>query len=198
MHRLAHLKVQQPSAEHSLTSPSCALDILRPQSFRSCVQPGAVLCGGGLLTITVLRTEISMSLPCCSLTLGMAQCCRQQSVALLCYTRPLSPQRWAAAPQMSTPLPCCSLYLEVEARQRKCASPMEACAAISMPDITFSFFRQKYGILKDEYVGSLVHTLSKHAEVSWRLAVHQALTLTWNDFMQCLGLAAWCSGLMAA
>ena len=99
---------------------------------------------------------------------------------------------------MGTPLPCCSLYLEVEARQRKCASPLEACAAISMPDITFSFFHQKYGILKDEYVGSLVHTLSKYAEVSRQLAVHQALTLNWDGFMKCLGLAAWCRGLLAA
>lgn len=59
----------------------------------------------------------------------------------------------------------------MDARQRKCASPIEACAAISMPDVTFSFFHQKYGILKDEYVGSLVHTLSKYAEVSRQLAV---------------------------
>ena len=96
--------------------------------------------------------------------------------------------RSAAIPPMSTPLPCCSLYLEVEARQRKCASPMEACAAISMPDITFSFFHQKYGILKDEYVGSLVHTLSKYAEVSRQLAVHQALTLEKCKMVSC---SAW-------
>ena len=119
-------------------------------------------------------------------------------MALACYTCALSPKKVCCHTHMSIPLSCCSLYLEVEARQRKCASPLEACAAISMPDITFSFFHQKYGILKDEYVGSLVHTLSRYAEVSRQLTAHQALTLNFYDFLQCLGLPAWCRGLIAA
>ena len=64
------------------------------------------------------------------------------------------------------------LYTEVEVRQRKMGDSLTSTGKISMPDITFAYFLQKYGRknLVDEYVGSLVNTLERFHEV--RLLQH--------------------------
>ncbi|KAK9821509.1 hypothetical protein WJX74_005124 [Apatococcus lobatus] len=64
------------------------------------------------------------------------------------------------------------LYTEVEVRQRKMGDSLAIAGKISMPDITFAYFLQKYGRknLVDEYVGSLVNTLERFREEDARLA----------------------------
>ncbi len=59
------------------------------------------------------------------------------------------------------------LYTEIEVRQRKLGDSMALAGKISMPDVTFAYFLQKYGRknLVDEYVGSLVNTLERFREV---------------------------------
>ena len=61
------------------------------------------------------------------------------------------------------------LYTEVEVRQRKMGDSLAIAGKISMPDITFAYFLQKYGRknLVDEYVGSLVNTLERFREVKF-------------------------------
>lgn len=57
------------------------------------------------------------------------------------------------------------LYEEVEAKQRRGGD--QAVRKLNMPDVTFSYFLQRYGSksMVDEYVASLVNTLLKHKEV---------------------------------
>ncbi len=77
------------------------------------------------------------------------------------------------------------LYTEVEVRQRKLGDSLTSSSTgkISMPDITFAYFLQKYGRknLVDEYVGSLVNTLERYQEVS----LGDMITLMSNQTAAC-------------